>query len=156
MILTDLDHARQELAMTASFQSAVDFLHSSRWKHQPDGQIEIDGERVFALLQSYETLAMSFERLEAHRRHIDLHFIVSGEETIGWLPAVHMEPDEPYDTANDVWWGRATVSENRVTRIRLHSGQLAIFFPSDGHLPRQKFRISAAVKKVVIKVALEA
>ncbi len=157
MIVTDLQHATEQIAMTPYLRKAIDFLRHGRWHDLPEGRFEIDGDNVWGLVQSYETLTSPPERLEAHCKHIDIHLIVSGEETIGWIPAEHLVPDEPYDQVRDVWWGTLSVSLDRVTLVRLHAGQLAVFFPSDGHLPRQAGSMPPAkVKKVLVKVTAQA
>lgn len=154
MIVTDLQHATEQIAMTPHLQKALDFLRHGHWQGLPDGRFEIDGDKVWGLVQAYQTEAAWSQRLEAHRKHIDIHFIVSGEEVIRWLPTEHLVPDEPYDQARDVWWGAVPAEHvEQVTRVRLRAGLLAVFFPDDGHLPRRAGTLPASVKKVLIKVA---
>jgi len=154
MIVTDLQHATEQIALTPVLRKAIDFLRHGRWQGLPEGRFEIEGDYVWGLVQSYETLASPPERLEAHRKHIDIHFIVSGEETIAWIPVEHLAPDEFYDQARDVWWGTvASDLLDHVNRVRLRAGQLAVFFPSEGHLPRQAGSMPpATVKKILLKV----
>lgn len=156
MIVTDLEHATEQIAMTPYLRKAIDFLRHARWQGLPKGRFEIDGDKVWGLVQSYETVTALPARLEAHCKHIDVHFLVSGEEIIGWIPAEHLTPDEPYDQARDVWWGTLSVSLDQVTRVRLRARQVAVLFPSDGHLPRRASGVPARVKKVLIKVAAQA
>ncbi len=47
-----------------------------------DGRIEIDGERLYASVASYETGGRDERRFEAHRRYIDIQVLLAGEETI--------------------------------------------------------------------------
>lgn len=90
MIVTDLLHIEQQVSMNPSIKKAIDFL-----RHLPkdltEGKIEIDGEKVFALLQKYETIVEAVPKFEFHRKYIDVQYIVSGEEVIGWVPAGQME-----------------------------------------------------------------
>ena len=39
---------------------------------------------------------------EAHRRYIDIQFVVAGQEAIRFAPASAMKTTEPYDAAKDV------------------------------------------------------
>jgi biofilm protein TabA len=156
MIVTDLQHATQQVPMTPYLQKAIDFLRGGSWREFPEGRFEVDGHKIWGLVQCYETLMGPPERLEVHRKHVDLHLIVSGEETIGWIPSEHLAPDDSYDEERDVGWG--TVSSHHmdyVARVRLRAGQLAVFFPSDSHLPRQAGGMPPAmVEKILTKVAI--
>ena len=156
MIVTDLQHATEQIPMTLHLQKAIDFLREGSWRDLPEGRFEVDGHNVWGVVQSYETVMSPPERLETHRKHIDLHLIVTGEETMGWIPFENLDPDEFYDEEGDVGWG--TVSSHHldyVARVRLRAGQLAVFFPSDGHLPRQAGGMPPArVEKVLTKVAV--
>ncbi|NDG71800.1 MAG: DUF386 domain-containing protein, partial [Proteobacteria bacterium] len=69
---------------------------------QAPGRYEIDGDRVFALVQKYTTKPVESALYEAHRRYSDIQFIFSGRETILWAPLAAMsEQTMPYDEAKD-------------------------------------------------------
>jgi biofilm protein TabA len=157
MIVTDLQHATQQIPMTPYLQKAIDFLREGSWRDLPEGRFEVDGHNVWGLVQSYETLTSPPDRLEAHRKHVDLHLVVSGEETIGWIPSEHLAPDDFYDEERDVGWGTVSSDDfDYVASVRVRAGQLAVFFPSDAHLPRQAGnKPPARVEKVLTKVAVQ-
>jgi beta-galactosidase beta subunit len=48
MIVTDLQHIDQQIAMEHSMQQAIDFLHRMNLLDLPDGNVPIEGKRVFA------------------------------------------------------------------------------------------------------------
>ncbi len=150
MIVTDLEHATQQIALTPSLQKAIDFLRQARGRELPDGRVEIDGNTVYALVQSYETAPVSQARLEAHRKYVDVQYVASGEEVIGWVSTDRLTPAVPYDDAKDVWFG--SVPLNEMTPVRLAAGQLAVFYPPDAHAPRLAAGVPACVKKIVVKV----
>ncbi len=153
MIVTDLAHARGELPQTESFRLALAFLERQDLGTLEDGTIEIDGRRVFASVQSYETLPVDAPcRFEAHRVYIDVQYIVAGEETIEWAPASRIDFDSAYDAQGDIQFGAVAAT---TTPVRLERGQLAVLFPSDGHAPRHTTRTPGRVKKIVVKIAVE-
>lgn len=45
------------------------------------GRHEIDGDRVFALVQNYTTNPIEGALYEAHRRYSDIQFVFSGRKT---------------------------------------------------------------------------
>jgi biofilm protein TabA len=152
MLVSDLDHLDHQVALTSSFQKALAFLRSDTIRGLPDGRAEIDGNRVFALVQRYETMTVDAPRFECHRKYIDVQFIVSGEEVIGWTPLERMTITEAYDADKDVCFG--TGVKGTWTPLYLQAGQLAVLWPEDGHAPKLANRAPSPVMKIVVKVAV--
>jgi len=153
MLVTDLEHINQQIAMTSRMQKTLDYLRGGDWRGLPDGKVQIDGDAVYALIQTYETIATpETPRLEAHRRYIDVQFVADGKEVMGWALTDRLTEIEPYDAAKDVWFGRIALDD--LTLIHLSAEQLAIFYPTDAHLPKRTSRQVVTVKKIVVKVAL--
>lgn len=153
MIVTDLKHAHEQIPQTASFEKALAFLQRNDLATLSDGTIEIDGKRVYASVQSYETFPSGTPfKFEAHRAYIDIQSIVVGAETIGWTPAECIAFDTPYNSANDIRFGAAPIEST--IAVALQRGQLVVLFPSDGHAPRHSVRTTVPVKKIVVKVAV--
>jgi YhcH/YjgK/YiaL family protein len=116
--------------------------------------VEIDGDRVFALVQSYQTVAAGDPVLcEAHRKYIDVQYVAAGEEVIGWASTGRLTITADYDQAKEAWFG--TLPPADTTFVRLAAGELAVLYPTDGHAPRLAAGAPAAVKKIVVKVAVE-
>ncbi len=152
MIVTDLHHVEHEAALTPSLKQAIGFLRRPDLASLPDGRVEVDGELVFALPQRYESMVADVPRFEHHCRYIDIQFIVSGVEIIGWAPADRMTITEEYDGEKDIAFG--TVRREAMTPVLLQAGQMAILYPWDGHAPRLAAGQPSAVHKVVMKVAV--
>ncbi len=152
MIVSDLDHIDHQIANTSGLQKAFAFLRSDNIHGLPDGRVEIDGERVFALVQRYETMITDAPKFECHRKYIDVQFIVSGEEVIGWTPLSQMTITEAYDADKDICFG--TAAKGKWTPVHLQAGQLAVLWPEDGHAPKLAGGASSPVMKIVVKVAV--
>ena len=151
MIVTDLEHAPQQMALTPALQKALDFLWSVRGQILTDGRVEIEGEQVYALVQSYETRSGE-PKFEAHRKYLDIQYMSDGEEVIGWAFIDRMAVDVAYDAVKDVCLGRVPAGE--MCSVRLYAGQLAVLYPSDAHAPRIAAGEPVSVKKIVVKVAV--
>jgi YhcH/YjgK/YiaL family protein len=155
MIVAKLDDIMAQIAPTANMQRALDFLRQARGADLPDGRIEIAGDNVFALVQAYKTAPASDPVVfEAHRKYIDVQYMVAGHEVIAWAPVDRLAVTQPYDPASDAWLGALPASD--ATFVRLAVGELAVLYPTDGHAPRVAAGAPAAVRKIVIKVAAEA
>jgi len=154
MIVTDLAHAREQSGPVPGLRKALEFLTAAQARPPADGRIEIDGDRAYALVSSYQT-ARASEPLafEAHRKYIDVHFVLSGEEIVAWAPIERLSVTREYDAAKDVWFG--TLCAGAATPVWLVTGYLAVLYPEDGHAPKLAAGEPVAVKKIVVKVALE-
>lgn len=150
MVVSDLDHLHIQITSTPGLKKALAFLHGDAIHGLPDGRIEIDGDRVFALVQRYKTVATVNPKFEYHRKYVDIQFIVSGEEVIGWAPAERMSITGSYDAEKDICFG--SVEKGKWTPVYLQAGQLMVLWPEDGHAPKLAGSASSPVMKIVVKV----
>jgi YhcH/YjgK/YiaL family protein len=154
MIVSDLNHISRQAADNVLLAKAFHFLRSIEGQELPDGRITVDGDLVYALVQTYQTnpLPGSGPLLESHRRYIDIQYVAKGAEIIGWSPLECVAVTIPYDPAKDAEFG--TVSPPALTLVRLTAGQLAVLWPEDAHAPRLAADEPVTVKKIVVKVAV--
>ncbi len=152
MIVADLEHIEHQVSMTPALKKAVDFLRREDIDDLTDGRVEIDGDNVFALVQRYVTARTDTVTFECHRKYIDVQFIVSGEEVIGWAPMKRMTISRVYDAGKDICFG--SVPTGKWTSLYLEAGQAAVFWPEDGHAPKLAGRAPSPVIKVVVKVTV--
>ena len=152
MIFDTLSNSRRYDAVHPGFTKAFAYLRTFD-PSTPDGRHDIEGDRIFALVQSYETASPSTKHYETHRRYIDVQYVVQGEELIPCMPASRLHTREDYDTTRDLLLytdcalASATVSE-------LNAGDFAIYFPEDAHKPGCICGHPSAVRKIVIKVSV--
>lgn len=148
MILDTLDHHDAYQSLGPRFGAGLAWLA----KFSPDtadGRYEIDGDHVFALVQSYNTAPAAEKKFEAHRIYADIQYIVAGTEIIQYAPVSVLQPSMEYDGKKDyLLFHDLPVT----TSLRLSPGSFAIFYPRDGHKPCCSAESSSAIKKVVIKV----
>ena len=154
MNAAELIQMRAQIALTPNMRKALDFLGQVQAADLPDGKVAIDGDKVFAFVQSYETVAPSDPVVfEVHRQYIDVQYMVSGIEVIAWASTEDLPVTAAYEEAKEAWFGAKPSAE--VTHLRLTAGQVAVFYPTDGHAPRLAASAPAPVKKIVVKVAAE-
>jgi YhcH/YjgK/YiaL family protein len=94
----------------------------------------------------YETKPSTTGELEAHKKYIDIHCIVSGSELIGYAPLTDQQACRPYDPDNDF-----ALFHGESSFIRMVPGMFAIFFPDDLHMPGVGETVEH-VRKIVVKV----
>ncbi len=150
MIVTDLEHAEERIPGSPSMDKALAFLRRPGLKGLPDGETELDGRRVFAIVQRYETAMNAATRFEFHKKYIDIQYIAAGAEVIGWAPAGRMSVSEPYDADKDICFG--AVKPGEWSPLYLPAGHLAVLYPEDAHAPKLAAGAAGPVMKVVIKL----
>ncbi|MDE6097311.1 MAG: YhcH/YjgK/YiaL family protein [Muribaculaceae bacterium] len=132
MILTDISNLYRYRNISPAVAAAIDWLDANlaTLDFQP-GTTELPG----GISVKAERLAMTPRDaavLEAHRRFIDIHVPVKGDETMGWAPVNSLQyPRTPYDEDTDV----ATFGDAAHSLLHVRVGEAAIFFPEDAHAP---------------------
>jgi biofilm protein TabA len=154
MIVVTLERYEKQAHVSSSVQKALDFLRKIQDQDLPDGKIEIEGTHVYAIVQSYDSAQLTDTlKFEAHRKYIDIQYVVSGRELMGWAFLEKMMTTVPYNATKDAVYG--VVSPENVTLVHYGAGQAVVLFPEDAHAPGLADGDSRAVKKIVVKIAVE-
>jgi biofilm protein TabA len=149
MIFDLLTNAHLYAGLGPRIVLGFDFLAGTDLLALPTGRHEIDGDRVFALVSSYEPKPLSAGKWEAHRRYLDLQYVATGVERFGIVPIDRLDSGE-YIPEKDITW--LTGSGDFVT---LGSGQFVIVWPGEAHMPGLDSGVPGTVRKIVVKIAVE-
>ena len=115
---------------------------------------EIDGDEVYAMIQAYTSRPVTdAPRFEAHRKYLDIQYLVSGTEAMGWAPLDQLAVNVPYDDERDRALG--TVPVRSRTLVLFSAGYAILLYPSDAHSPGLAAHEPEPVVKVVVKVLLD-
>lgn len=148
MIIDTLENASRYHALSNSITKAFDYLCNTDLKNITPGKYEIDGDNLFVIVQEYETLDAANEQMEAHKKYIDVQYMIDGAEQVGHAILKDQVPSTAYDEAADFM----LFSEPPSFFSKLDTGMFMIFLPTDLHMPCIKINEPAIVKKAVIKV----
>jgi biofilm protein TabA len=148
VILDELANAARYENLHAGFRQGFEFLARPNLLTLDNGRYELQGDRLFALINRDPGRSRAGARLEAHRKYIDIQFLVDGGEEIGWRPTGECRTiAEPYDLERDVMF----FADAPHAWINLAIGKFMIFYPEDAHAP---LAATGANVKAVIKVAV--
>ncbi len=150
MIVDQLEHRSAYARLPPRLAAALEFLASAPLAELRPGYHPIDGSRLYAIVQHYETRPRAGCVWEAHRRYCDVQFVASGTERIGLAPLARMRVQAPYDDARDV-----LLLDGDGDLVTLHAGMFMLLWPHEAHMPGLMLDAPAPVHKVVVKAAVE-
>ncbi len=132
---------------------ALSYLRKTDFSKMKDGRYEIDGDRMYATVQRYQTKPGKDCRPESHRRYVDVQFVAEGQEFIGWCAFTpELKVAEPYNEEKDITFYEKLEPESNFV---LSEGCFAVLMPKDIHRPCCAIDGPAPVLKVVVKIAVE-
>ena len=135
--------------LVSRLQAGFNYLQQTDLSAVPAGTVQIDGDRVFAMIQEYNTKPRAQGFWESHRKYIDIQYVVSGVEQMGYVNIAQVS-NGAYDADKDL-----IMHEGSGSFILLPAGMFTLLFPNDVHMPQIAVDNPHPVKKVVVKVAVE-
>ena len=146
MIYDTLNHIFRYEGMHEGVLMGLKFLRDTDFSALPDGSQEIDGKNVFANIMTVETKPVN-DTPEAHKKYIDIQYLISGREHIDVGPLETMDEEVSGKPENDIWFYRG-----KLDRITIGDSRYAVLFPGDAHAPCIQVEGPETVRKVVVKV----
>ena len=130
------------------FAKAFSFIEEFNKKNLPAGRYEIDGDNVYASVQTYETISENEAKWEAHKKYIDIQYVASGKEIIKWVNIQKLKPVTEYNEEKDIY----LLDGDEGMDIKLDSGSFLVLYPEDAHKPKCIWENIQKVVKIVVKV----
>lgn len=115
------------------------------------GSHPIDGERLFVNIVEYETTTPENRFWEAHRKYLDVHLLLDGQEQIDLNFIENMEQKEFVE--KDDFLPLEGPSNSHVV---LRPGDFLICYPGDGHRTAVAVEGPEKIKKAIFKVRIGA
>ena len=150
MIKDKLVNSSTYINISNNLKKGFEWLQATNLDTIKDGKYYIDGEKVFANIQTYET--KDDAKYEAHRKYIDIQYMINGKELVGVTDISNCKTCIQYDTEKDLEFFDIVTKDEYLT---LATGEFIILFPQDTHKPSIKFNEKSIVKKVVVKVLVD-
>jgi len=131
---------------------AFKFLRNNDLTKLDVKRYDIDGDNLFATVSEYQSKNEESAKFEAHRKYIDIQYVISGKEIMNLAPISTLkEVLTPYDAAKDIEF----ITVSKVVNYKANPSNFFIFFPDDAHRPGLKDGSNSPVRKVVIKVKVD-
>ncbi len=130
-------------------RKVIDYLKSNDFVNMEPGVYEIEGKDIYAQVFDAETGSVEEKRPESHKNYLDVQFLASGEEKLGFTPLKYEYEVDEYFEERDLIFYKKVENEGFVHAT---PGCFTVFFPSDVHRPAVAVDKPMTVRKVVVKV----
>jgi len=150
MLIDHLPYASKYYGSSANLAKALQWLEKNEHQlaNMENGQYEIDGEKVYAIVNSYNTKPQTECGWEAHKVYCDIHYSVTGNERIAYAPIHTMAESQAYNTEKDY-----SLYTGAGDWVLVSQGMFCLLMPQDVHAPGAFANgKSEFLKKVVIKL----
>lgn len=135
-----------------AIQKAINYLKDNDFNSMECGVYEIDGKNMYAQLFEVDTKPIEELRPEVHEKYIDVQFLVSGSEKLGFTyDTGKYEVDERIDEKDLIFY-KSIENEGYICATQ---GCYSIFFPNDVHRPAIAVENPIKIRKVVLKVSVD-
>ena len=114
-----------------------------------NGKVEIEGNKLFACVQSVVTDEIENCPNENHRRYIDIHYVIKGRERIDYWKRSDSEVTKAFDVENDY---ELCSSPDNYSSVVLNEGDFALVYPGEVHRSKVCIEEPEPLHKIVFKL----
>jgi len=150
MVIDTVKNASRYESLHPLFKKAFDYIRQTDLANTPSGTYILEENTLKAIVSEApgKKQEVSLEKFECHNQFIDIQYVISGGEQMGWKPRQECQaPNGDYNPEKDVQF----YNDAPDTFFTLTPGQFVVFFPEDVHAPMIGDGI---IKKLVMKIKL--
>lgn len=150
MIYGEIKNLELYKGISKHLDRAIECILSGEYKKGVVGKNIVDGENVyFNQPDSPMSKEISEGIIENHKKYIDIHVVIEGEERVGYISNTNLKLTKEYDEAGDY-----ELYEGKLENLfYLNPKKFIILFPGEPHMALIKGgETPAKVKKVIFKV----
>jgi biofilm protein TabA len=131
----------------AAWDKVFLFLKETNLDTLSTGKHPVDGDNAYVSVTEAPSKELDKAGWEAHKKYIDLQYVIRGKEQIAVSPIDKATVTKPYDETKDV----ANYAAEGIF-YTAEPGTFFLFFPQDVHRPNIKVAGYDMVKKLVVKI----
>ena len=147
MIIDKIKNTSNYYGIGERIFKALKFIQEKDIASMELGTYEIEGSDIYAIVLKYDTIPMKKGLWEAHKKYIDVQYIIDGIEQIGYANIDDIKLDKKYVEEEDY-----CLYKGEGNMIVFKTGSFGIFAPQDAHMPGISLKEPQQVKKIVVKV----
>ena len=136
-------------------QEAAEFMENFKPENYADGRYDLNEEGLFENIQSYTTNPRENQKYEAHRRYIDVQYIITGKDGFCLKDISEMTEADiivPYSEESDIMFFSNKVEGEYHA---LTDGEFLVMPPECAHMPGMAVGEPSPVRKMVVKIPVK-
>lgn len=151
MIFGNINYDKTNEFLTEDIKRCFEYAKENNLIEFEKGSHEIDGENLFVNIVEYNTTVKEERFWEAHKKYLDVHLMLDGEEKIALNFIDNLKQNE-YQEEGDFLPldGEAVNSE-----VVLRKGDFLVCYPEDAHMTALKVEEESSIKKAIFKVIIK-
>jgi YhcH/YjgK/YiaL family protein len=146
LIIDKLSNAKWYDGLHPRLKKGLHYLSETNLNVLAAGTYEIEEDKVFVIIQEYESKLVEQCRWESHYQYTDIQYVIKGEEKMGYTNIENTHVVEAYEDKDLMFL------EGNGDLILVKEGSFAIFTPQDAHMPCICSNQPQYIKKAVVKV----
>ncbi len=152
MIKNSLKYTKNYYSLSDKIKLALEYLEQNDLKERENGRYDILGDDVYINVQDYTSKPETQGKWEAHRKYIDIQFMIKGSEKIGVGEIDNYHTLEAYDESKDLEF--LEITNDTYQFINMNENDFIILYPQDVHMPQIAVSTPSYVKKAVVKISI--
>ncbi|MGL4935959.1 MAG: YhcH/YjgK/YiaL family protein [Cetobacterium sp.] len=149
MIFGQLNELKFYKGISQGLDAAIEAIENGSYKNGVLGKNEIDGDNVFFNLQECKTKILEECFFEYHKKYIDIHVVIEGEEGIGYSLKDSLKEKSEFNEESDF----GVLEGVEEYRMNMTKDNFLVVFPDEPHMPLiAKNNEPTELKKVVFKI----
>ena len=149
MIFGNIENLNEYSFLEAKLAKCFAYAKEHDLKNFEKGSHTIDGERFFVNIVEYETTTPENRFWEAHKKYLDVHLMLNGEEQIDLNFLQNMDVKAFVEKDDFV-----PMDGEKNSSVILRNGDFLICYPQDGHRTAVRVQESQKIKKAIFKVLI--
>ena len=154
MIVDRIENKALYAGISVGINKVLEFAKDLTPDTYPTERVYLDGDALFINVPKYVTHLREGAVTEAHRKYIDVMYMVEGSENIYVKPTAKLSKiTKEYDPEGDALLAD---TDDDTTAVRLEAGMFLVLFPDDAHAPAcdPLPDTGVSVKKIIAKVLI--
>ena len=153
MIVAKRKDAADYRGIHPMLDKALDFLTDEFLQSVGTESTHMDGQKLYATLNLFETQPDDKLFFEAHREYLDIHVPLSGEERMDIADTAALTLNEGASKPENDFYAYSDRDPAHQS-IVLKNGDFLVAFPADAHRVKGQVSGPSDVRKVVFKIKL--
>jgi len=146
LILDAIGNYKIYCPISNAIKKSLEFLYKGDFREMKPGRYDLE-DGIYYMIQELLSRPEEEALFEAHRKYIDIQYVISGNELHGYAPLSKLKIQDAYNEEKDVAFYNGTGSV-----FSLPPGSFVIYFPNDAHKPDLVIEKPSMVKKIVVKM----